>query len=138
MKYNDLVFYCKMLDVVAGRSYCKKAQVGALVIAPDGINILAYGYNGQPSGFVNCCEDESGKTLPTTIHAEVNAIAKCAQLGHSTDNATMLISLSPCVNCAVLILQSGIKEVYYKRNYKDMTGVDLLRRSGVKVEQLGA
>jgi dCMP deaminase len=79
----------------------------------------------------NCCEDHDGLTKPTTIHAEVNAIAKAAKLGHSTDGATLFVTLSPCVNCALIILQSGITAVYYSQIYKDATGLELLSASGV-------
>lgn len=133
MKPTDITFYTQLAQLVSTRSHCKRRQVGAVIVTPDGRNILGYGYNGQPSGMDNCCEDHSGITKPTVMHAELNAIAKCAELGHSTSGSTMFITLSPCINCALLIIQSGIKSVYYIQQYKDTTGIELLQSSGVEV-----
>ena len=131
MKPADLKFYSDFAYLVASRSHCNRRKVGAVLVSPDTSNILAYGYNGQPSGAPNCCEDSSGLTLPTTIHAELNAIAKAAKLGHSTKDSILFVTLSPCVNCAVLLLQSGISRIYYSEAYKDLTGLELLSASGI-------
>ena len=128
--YMDVAFRASLL------SYCKRKQVGAVITTPDGKNILGWGYNGTPTGQDNTCEDSEGLTKPTVLHAELNAIAKCAELGHSTAGATMFVTLSPCINCALLILQSGITTVYYRNQYKDTSGLELLTSSGVHVQQL--
>jgi dCMP deaminase len=135
MKSKDIDFYMNFAETAAMRSHCIKKKVGAVIVSADGSNIIAYGYNGSPKGMSNCCEDYNGKTLPTTIHAELNAIAKAATLGHSTKGTTLFTTLAPCVNCAVLILQTGISEVFYKHDYKDDTGINLLKSSGVVVRK---
>lgn len=131
MKKSDIDFYSSFASLVASRSHCKRRKVGAVLVSPNTKNILSYGWNGSPSGFDNCCEDSNGETKSTTIHAELNAIAKCAELGHSTKESILFVTLSPCVNCAVLLLQSGISKVYYQEAYKDLTGIELLAKSGV-------
>lgn len=136
MKPADIKFYSDLASLVASRSHCNRRKVGAVLVTPSGGNILAYGYNGSPSGFDNCCEDSDGLTKPTTIHAELNAIAKAAALGHSTKDSILFVTLSPCVNCALLLLQSGIKEVYYLEPYKDLTGVELLSSKGILCHHL--
>ena len=136
MKPNLQRLYMDLASRVAIESHCKRKQVGAIITTNDGKNILAFGYNGTPLGQPNCCEDSNGITLPTVLHAELNAISKCAELGHSTANATMFVTLSPCINCALLILQSGITTVYYRNRYKCTSGIDLLTTSGITVEQL--
>lgn len=129
-------FYMNIAAEVAKLSYCKRKQVGAVIVSSNGKNIQSFGYNGQPSGFPNCCEDSNGITLSTTIHAELNAIAKCAELGHSTAGATMFVTLSPCINCALLILQSGITTIYYRDAYKCPSGLELLTSNGIRVIHL--
>ena len=136
MKPADLVFYSQFASLVASRSHCNRRKVGAVLVSPDTTNILGYGWNGQASGFPNCCEDEHGLTKSTTIHAELNAIAKAAKLGHSTKDAILFVTLSPCVNCALLLLQSGVSQVYYQEEYKDSTGLDLLKSSGILCHQI--
>ncbi len=129
-------FYMSIAIEAAKLSHCKRKQVGAVIISPNGKNCQSFGYNGTPVGQPNTCEDINGLTIPTVLHAELNAISKCAALGHSTAGATMFVTLSPCINCALLILQSGITTVYYRDQYKDTSGLDLLTSSGVHVQQL--
>ena len=136
MKPKLKYFYMSVALRAAELSHCTRKKVGAVITTNDGKNILAFGYNGTPLGQPNCCEDSNGITLPTVLHAELNAISKCAELGHSTANATMFVTLSPCINCALLILQSGITTVYYRNRYKCTSGIDLLTTSGITVEQL--
>ena len=136
MKYKLRQFYMDVAIRAAAMSHCKRKQVGAVITTADGSNLLSFGYNGTVSGQPNTCEDINGLTIPTVVHAELNAIAKCAELGHSTSGATMFVTLSPCINCALLILQSGITTVYYRDQYKCTSGLDLLASSGVRIEQV--
>ena len=115
-------------------SYCKRKQVGAIIVKDR--MIISDGYNGTPSGFENCCEDDDGITKWYVLHAEANAILKVAKSTQSCENATLYITLSPCKECSKLIHQSGIKRVVYHEEYKDSSGVDFLRRAGVEVELL--
>jgi dCMP deaminase len=135
MKFNLRKLYMDIASRVATESHCTRRQVGAVITTSDGLNVLSLGYNGTPSGYPNICEDINGLTIPTVLHAELNAIAKCAALGHSTHGATMFVTLSPCINCSLLILQSGIKNLYYLDRYKCTSGIDLLTASDVKVQQ---
>ena len=98
--------------------------------------IISDGYNGTPSGFENICEDENGVTKPYVLHAEANAITKVAKSGNSSENATLYVTASPCLECSKLIIQSGIKRVVYKDEYRLTDGVDLLRRAGIEVEKI--
>ncbi len=123
-----------MASVWAKNSYCKRRQVGALIVKDK--MIISDGYNGTPSGFENVCEDENGVTKPYVLHAEANAITKVAQSGNSSFGATLYITDSPCLECAKLIIQSGIKRVVYRDKYRITDGIDLLKRAGVDVEQL--
>jgi len=127
--------YLEMAQIWAKNSYCKRRQVGALIVKDK--MIISDGYNGTPSGFENICEDESGVTKPYVLHAEANAITKVAKSGNSSEGATLYVTASPCVECAKLIIQSGIKRVVYKDEYRLTDGIDLLRRAGVEVEHLG-
>ena len=120
--------------MVAEESYCTRRKVGALLISPDGENIISYGYNGTISGFPNVCELEDGTTNNNIVlHAEANAIMKACKAGKSTDKCKLIITLSPCVSCAKLILQSGINEVYYLKRYEDLSGIQLFLESGWKM-----
>ena len=125
--------YLEMATVWARNSYCKRRQVGALLVKDR--MIISDGYNGTPSGFENVCEDESGVTKPYVLHAEANAITKVAKSGNSSEGATLYITASPCIECAKLIIQSGIKRVVYSDEYRLTDGVDLLRRAGIEVEK---
>ena len=126
--------YLEMASVWAKNSYCKRRQVGALIVKDR--MIISDGYNGTPSGFENICEDENGVTKPYVLHAEANAITKVAKSGNSSQGATLYVTASPCLECSKLIIQSGIKRVVYKDEYRLTDGVDLLRRAGVEVEKV--
>ena len=127
--------YMEMASVWARTSYCKRRQVGALIVKDR--MIISDGYNGTPSGFENICEDESGATKPYVLHAEANAITKVAKSGNSSSGATLYVTSSPCIECSKLIIQSGIKRVVYKDEYRLDDGINLLRRAGVEVVKLG-
>ncbi|BCY27566.1 deoxycytidylate deaminase [Flavobacterium okayamense] len=113
-------------------SYCKRKQVGAIIVKDR--MIISDGYNGTPSGFENCCEDDEGLTKWYVLHAEANAISKVARSTQSCEGATLYITLSPCKDCSKLIHQSGIKRVVYHEEYKDCSGIDFLRKAGVEIE----
>jgi dCMP deaminase len=115
-------------------SYCKRKQVGAIIVRDK--MIISDGYNGTPSGFENCCEDDNGLTNWYVLHAEANAILKVAKSTQSCEGATLYITLSPCKECSKLIHQSGIKRVVYQTGYKDTSGIDFLAKAGVIVEQI--
>jgi dCMP deaminase len=117
-------------------SYCKRKQVGAIIVRDK--MIISDGYNGTPSGFENCCEDEAGETNWYVLHAEANAILKVAKSTQSCDGATLYVTLSPCRECSKLIHQSGIKRVVYQKGYRDSSGLDFLIKAGVLVEQIEA
>ena len=123
-----------MASVWAKNSYCARRQVGAILVKDR--MIISDGYNGTPSGFENVCEDENGVTKPYVLHAEANAITKVAKSNNSSDGATLYITDSPCMECAKLIIQAGIKRVVYAREYRIIDGVDLLRRAGIQVEKI--
>lgn len=126
--------YLEMATVWARNSYCKRRQVGALIVKDR--MIISDGYNGTPSGFENVCEDEDGVTKPYVLHAEANAITKVAKSGNSSQDATLYVTSSPCVECAKLIIQAGIKRVVYMDEYRLTDGVDLLKRAGIECEQV--
>ena len=126
--------YMRMARIWAENSYCKRRQVGALLVKDK--TIISDGYNGTPSGFPNVCEDDNDTTFPYVLHAEANAIAKVAQSNNSSDGATLYVTASPCIECAKLIIQAGIKRVVYSEKYRLTDGIDLLERAGVKVEFL--
>jgi len=123
--------YLDMAEVWSKNSYCKRRQVGALLVKER--MIISDGYNGTPAGFENRCEDEDGKTIPYVLHAEANAITKVAKSGNSSCGATMYVTTSPCLECAKLIIQAGIVRLVYRNNYRRTDGVDLLTRAGVDV-----
>ncbi|MBO4231326.1 MAG: dCMP deaminase family protein [Bacteroidales bacterium] len=126
--------YLEMAEVWAKNSYCKRRQVGALIVKDR--MIISDGYNGTPSGFENICEDENGVTKPYVLHAEANAITKVAKSGNSSQGSTLYVTASPCLECSKLIIQSGIKRVVYRDEYRLTDGVDLLRRAGIEVEKV--
>lgn len=126
--------YLEMAQVWARNSYCKRRQVGALIVKDN--MIISDGYNGTPSGFENICEDENGVTKPYVLHAEANAITKVAKSGNSSQGATLYVTASPCMECSKLIIQSGIKRVVYKDEYRLTDGIDLLVRAGIEVEKI--
>ena len=126
--------YLEMARVWASNSYCKRRQVGALIVKDR--MIISDGYNGTPSGFENICEDESGATKPYVLHAEANAITKVAKSGNSSQGATLYVTASPCLECAKLIIQAGIQRVVYRDEYRLTDGIDLLSRAGIEVEKV--
>ena len=115
-------------------SYCKRKQVGAIIVRDK--MIISDGYNGSPSGFENCCEDEEGFTKWYVLHAEANAILKVARSTQTCEGATLYITLSPCKECSKLIHQSGIKRVVYLEGYKDNSGLEFLEKAGVQVDHI--
>lgn len=127
--------YLEMARIWAQNSYCQRRQVGALVVK-NGM-IISDGYNGTPSGFENVCEDETGITKPYVLHAEANAITKLARSNNNSEGATIYITASPCIECAKLIIQSGIKRVVYGEKYRLMDGIVLLERAGIEVVYMG-
>ena len=126
--------YLRMARVWAENSYCKRRRVGALVVKEK--MIISDGYNGTPSGFENICEDENGITKPYVLHAEANAITKLGRSGNNSDGSTLYVTASPCIECAKLIIQAGIKRVVYGEKYRLTEGIDLLRRANIEVEYL--
>lgn len=123
--------YIRMANIWAENSYCKRRQVGALIVKDK--MIISDGYNGTPSGFENVCEDENNITKPYVLHAEANAITKIARSNNSSDGATMYVTASPCIECSKLIIQAGIKRVVYSEKYRLEDGLDLLKRAGIEV-----
>ena len=125
--------YLRMARIWAENSYCKRRQVGALVVKEK--MIISDGYNGTPSGFENVCEDE-GVTKPYVLHAEANAITKLARSSNNSDGSTLYVTASPCIECAKLIIQAGIRRVVYAEKYRLNDGILLMQRAGIKVEYL--
>ena len=123
--------YLQMARIWAQNSYCQRRQVGALVVKEG--TIISDGFNGTPSGFENNCEDENNVTKPYVLHAEANAITKLARSSNNSDGATIYITASPCIECAKLIIQAGIKRVVYGEQYRLTDGIDLLERAGIEV-----
>jgi dCMP deaminase len=132
LKYDRA--YLKMALEWGKLSYCKRKQVGALIVKNR--MIISDGFNGTPSGFDNCCEDAGGNTKWEVLHAEANAILKVASSTQSAKNATLYITLSPCIQCSKLIHQAGIKRVVYANAYKDAAGLKFLEKAGVKLMNL--
>jgi len=126
--------YLKMALEWAKLSHCSRKQVGALIVKDR--MIVSDGYNGTPTGFDNCCEDDNGETHWYVLHAEANAILKVAKSTHDINGATLYITLSPCKDCSKLIIQSGIKRVVYCKGYKDDSGLSFLKESGVELCQI--
>lgn len=126
--------YLRMTSIWAENSYCERRKVGALIVKDK--MIISDGYNGTPAGFENVCEDENGITKPYVLHAEANAITKVARSNNSSEGATMYVTASPCIECAKLIIQSGIRRVVFRDLYRITSGVDLLKRAGVECEQI--
>lgn len=130
-QYNLDCRYLRMAQIWAENSYCKRRQVGALVVKDK--MIISDGYNGTPSGFDNVCEDETNTTYPYVLHAEANAITKLARSNNNSDGATLYVTASPCIECAKLIIQAGIKRVIYGEEYRLSDGLDLMRKAGIEV-----
>ena len=123
--------YLRMAKIWAENSYCKRRKVGALVVKDQ--MIISDGYNGTPSGFDNVCEDSRDLTLPYVLHAEANAITKLARSSNNSDGSTLYVTASPCIECAKLIIQAGIRRVVYAEKYRLEDGVALLQRAGIEV-----
>jgi dCMP deaminase len=123
--------YLEMAKIWAENSYCKRRKVGALIV--QGKMIISDGYNGTPAGFENICEDDDFKTKPYVLHAEANAITKVAKSNNSSENATLYVTTSPCMECSKLIIQSGIKRVVFCDRYHNTDGLNLLYRAGIDV-----
>ena len=123
--------YLRMAKIWAENSYCTRRKVGALIVKDK--MIISDGYNGTPAGFENVCELDDGTTKPYVLHAEANAITKIARSGNSSEGATIYVTTSPCIECAKLIIQSGIKRVVYSEKYRSEDGIALLERANVEV-----
>ena len=126
--------YLRMATIWAENSYCRRRQVGAIIVKDK--MIISDGFNGTPSGFENVCEDENDSTKPYVLHAEANAITKVARSSNSSDGATLYVTTSPCIECSKLIIQSGIKRVVYNESYRMHDGIDLVKRAGVECVQI--
>lgn len=131
-QHNLDVRYMRMARIWAENSYCKRRRVGALIVKDK--MIISDGYNGTPSGFENVCEDENNVTKPYVLHAEANAITKIARSGNNSDGATLYVTTSPCIECAKLIIQAGIRRVIYGEKYRIEDGINLLKRANIDVE----
>lgn len=123
--------YMRMAAIWAENSYCRRRQVGALIVKNK--MIISDGYNGTPSGFENVCEDDNNQTKPYVLHAEANAITKIARSNNSSDGATMYVTASPCIECAKLIIQAGIRRVVYSETYRLEDGINLMKRAGIEI-----
>ena len=123
--------YLRMARIWAENSYCVRRKVGALVVKDK--MIISDGYNGTPSGFENVCEDDNNVTKPYVLHAEANAITKLARSSNNSDGSTLYVTAAPCIECAKLIIQAGIKRVVYGEKYRLEEGIDLLRKANVEV-----
>ena len=123
--------YLRMAKIWAENSYCVRRKVGALIVKDK--MIISDGYNGTPAGFENICEDENNITKPYVLHAEANAITKIARSGNNSEGATLYVTDAPCIECSKLIIQAGIKKVFYSRQYRLTDGVELLERAGIEV-----
>ena len=132
-KKHDIA-YLKMALEWAKLSYCKRRQVGALIVKNR--MIISDGYNGTPTGFENICEDDENYTKWYVLHAEANAIMKVAASTQSSQGATLYVTLSPCRECSKLIFQSGIKRVVYHNEYKDSSGIKFLKKAGIEVTHI--
>ena len=133
------VAYMKMALAMSELSYAKRKKVGCVIVSSED-QVISQGFNGTPSGMANCCEevlpDGTLKTLPEVLHAEANSITKCAKYGSSTKGATVYVTLSPCIECSKLIIQAEVERVVYLEDYRDCSGLNLLRKCGINVEKL--
>ena len=126
--------YLRMARIWSENSYCKRRKVGALIVKDK--MIISDGYNGTPSGFPNVCEDYDNRTFPYVLHAEANAITKVAKSNNSSDGSTLYVTDSPCIECAKLIIQAGIKRVVYSKLYRVTDGIDLMKTAGIQIDYL--
>lgn len=125
--------FIKIAELVSYHSYAKRNKVGAILIKDN--RIISIGYNGTPHGFDNNCE-LNNRTKPEVLHAESNCITKCAKSNESSNNSILYVTLSPCIECAKLIIQSGIKKVYFKKKYRDNSGLMLLKAAKIKYYEI--
>jgi dCMP deaminase len=132
-KKMDLV-YLKMAEIWATNSYCKRMQVGSLIVKNK--SIISDGYNGSPTGFPNECEDDDNVTLNHVLHAEANAITKLAKSTQSSDGSTLYVTVSPCFECSKLIIQSGIKRLVFKEVYRKPESIKFLFDAGIEIVRL--
>lgn len=132
LRYDKV--YLKMALTWAELSHCSRKKVGAIIVKDDAI--ISDGYNGTPSGFDNCCENDNGETHWYVLHAEANAILKVAKSTNNCSGATLYLTHSPCKDCSKLILQSGIKRLVFRDKYRDTAGIDFLVAAGLEVEQI--
>lgn len=126
--------YLRMAQIWAENSYCKRKKVGALIVKEK--MIISDGYNGTPSGFENICEDQNDITKKYVLHAEANAITKVAKSNNSSNNSTLYVTSSPCIECAKLIIQAGIKRVVFAEKYRITDGLDLLKKANIEITQV--
>jgi dCMP deaminase len=126
--------YLKMATIWSSNSYCERRKVGALIVKEK--MIISDGYNGTPAGFENICEDEHNLTKAYVLHAEANALTKVAKSNNSSQDGTLYVTTSPCIECAKLIIQSGIIRVVFSNEYSKTEGVDLLKRAGIEIEYI--
>lgn len=133
-QYNLDLRYLRMAKIWAENSYCTRRKVGALIVKDK--MIISDGYNGTPAGFENICEDDNNVTKPYVLHAEANAITKIARSGNNSEGATLYVTDAPCIECSKLIIQAGIKKVFYSRQYRLTDGIELLERAGIEVVNL--
>ncbi len=126
--------YLRMARIWSENSYCRRRKVGALIVKDK--MIISDGYNGTPSGFPNICEDTDDTTFPYVLHAEANAITKVARSNNSSEGSTLYVTASPCVECAKLIIQAGIRRVVFSELYRITDGIDLLKRAGIETSYI--
>jgi dCMP deaminase len=126
--------YLLMASIWAENSYCLRRKVGALLVKNK--MIISDGYNGTPSGFENICEDEFGNTKPYVLHAEANTITKVAKSNNSSEGSTLYVTSSPCMECAKLIIQAGIRRVVFAEKYRKDDGIELLKLAGIEIIQI--
>lgn len=126
--------YLRMAQTWSELSHCQRRSVGAIIVKKG--MIISDGYNGTPSGFDNCCENDAGETHWYVLHAEANAILKVAKSSHNCQGATLYLTLSPCKDCSKLVLQAGIERVVFMKGYKDESGITFLKDAGVEIVQI--
>lgn len=133
MKNKDK-FYMNLAAAVSAASYANRLRVGAVIIKDN--NIISFGYNGTPTGFDNLCEDKDNNTKPEVLHAESNAITKCAKSTMNAEGSTLYVTTAPCFDCAKLIIQSGIIRVVYLEPYRNENGLELLKKANISYDQI--
>jgi dCMP deaminase len=134
MKKKFVHFYLTVAQCASHMSYANRLKVGCVIVKND--NIISHSWNGTPAGWDNTCEDELGHTKSEVSHAEENAIIKLAKSHEAGEGAIMFCTHAPCINCARLIYGSGIKELYYLEKYRDDTGLDFLKKLGIKIKKV--